>query len=209
MSETTQQTGDIPGTTGSGTTSQGSTAADTGATEQTTLPTPEEAAAAVAAAQKETEKWQALARKHEERAKTNAEAARELDKVKQSQMTETERAVSEARADERRTVLAEVGSRFVDAEFKVAAAGRTVNGKPIDLDAVLAGVNRTAFLGDDGEVDTAKVARFIDGIAPKQDDSQTTQQRQFAADLGQGKRNRADASTADQFAGAVEGFLRG
>ena len=53
-----------------------------------------------------------------------------------------------------------------------------------------------------------KVTRFIDGIAPPQDDSQTTQQRQFAADLGQGKRTSAKSSTADQFATAVEGFLR-
>lgn len=128
-------------TTTEHTTDTSSDQPDTGNTEQETTLTPDAAAAAVAAAQKEVEKWQALARKHEQRAKDNADAAKALDEVKRSQMSDQERAVAEAKAATRAEILAEVGSKFVAAEFKVAAAGRTVNGKPLDLDAILEGVN--------------------------------------------------------------------
>lgn len=129
----------------------------------------------------EVEKWKSLARKHEEKAKANADAAKELEKVRQQSMTETEKAVSEAFAKGRSEGLSEGGAKVARAEVRAAAAGR------LDADQVatlLDGLNLAAFLGDDGEVDQAKVAAFIDGIAPKPDPDKPA----AFPDLGQGVR---------------------
>lgn len=153
----------------------------------------------------EAEKWKALARKHEDRARENASAARELGELKRSQMNEQERAVQVARDEARVEVVREFGARLVDAKFEAGAAGRTVNGKPLDVVALLEGVNRAYYLTESGEVDADKVTRFLDGIAPKPDEQ--SQNPRFP-DLGQGRRTSSKTSTGDQFAAAVETFFR-
>ena len=51
-------------------------------------------------------------------------------------------------------------------EVRAAAAGRTINGQPVDLDALLEDVDLTKFLTESGDVDTAKVAaRLEEGAA--------------------------------------------
>lgn len=134
----------------------------------------------------EAKKWQGLARKHEDRAKSNAQASRDLDALKQSQMTDQEKAVSDAKAEARAATLREVGGRIVGAEFKAAAAGRIVNGKPLDVTNFVEGLNLSHYLTDTGEVDTDKVTTFLDGIAPKLDTSTGSGHR--FPDLGQGNR---------------------
>ena len=156
--------------------------------------------------QQEADKWKALSRRHEQRARENAEAAQELATVRQSQMTEQERAVHTARDEARAEALAEFGSRLVDAKFEAAAAGRTVNGRPLDVGALLEGVNRSYYLTSDGEVDADKVTRFVNNVAPVVDVDTAATRR--VPDLGQGRRTTSRGSTADQFAGALEGLLR-
>lgn len=126
----------------------------------------------------ELEKWKAQARKNEERAKANAAAAKELEQFKKAAMTEQERAIAEAREAARLEVLAEVGSRLVDAEVKAAAAGR-----PVDVDALLDGLDRRRFLTDDGQPDVDRIVEWVDRIAPKNDDQPRT-----PVDMGQGTR---------------------
>lgn len=128
----------------------------------------------------ELEKWKAQARKHEDRAKANAAAAKELEDVRKASMSETEKAVAEAKALTRAEVLAEVGSTLVDAEVRAALAGRTV-----DVDAVLDGLNRVRFLGDDGQPDRDEIVAWVDRIAPK---SETAVR---SLDMGQGARGQA------------------
>jgi len=154
----------------------------------------------------EAEKWKSLSRKNEQRARDNAGAAQELATVRQSQMTEQERAVHTARDEARAEALAEFGSRLVDAKFEAAAAGRTVNGRPLDVAALLEGVNRSYYLTSDGEVDADKVTRFVNNVAPVVDVDTAATRR--VPDLGQGRRTTSRGSTADQFAGVVEGLLR-
>lgn len=157
--------------------------------------------------QAEAEKWKTLSRKNEQRARENAGAAAELAQVRQAHMTEQERAVHDAREEGRAAALAEFGSRLVDARFEAAAAGRTVNGRPLDVAALLEGVNRSYYLTDTGEVDVDKVTRFVDNVAPAVEADAPQQQRRFP-DLGQGRRTTSQSSTADQFGAAVGELFR-
>lgn len=105
------------------------------------------------------------------------EQAAELEQFRQATMTEHERAIAEATARARAEVLTEVGSRLVDAEVKAATAGRSV-----DVDAILEGLDRSRFLGDDGQPDAGAIASWVDRIAP------LTAAPAPPPDLGQGAR---------------------
>lgn len=167
----------------------------TGATSDTGATTDTDAAGGDDAA--ELAKWKAQARKHEERAKANATAARELEALRASTMSEQEKAVAKARDEGKAEALKTVGAKLAAAELKAAAAGR------LDADQLAAAVehlNLESFLDTDGDVDAKKVAAFIDGIAPKPgDDDPTRRQR----DLGQGPRG-GTTKTADPLLQTVE-----
>lgn len=128
----------------------------------------------------ELDKWKAQARKHEERAKANAKAAQELEEFRKQSMTETERAIEQARIEGRQQTLAEVGSKVAAAEVRAAATGRM---SAEQIATLLDGLNLARFVGEDGEVDSAAVAQFVDGIAPPKDDTAPS-----PLDLGQGNR---------------------
>lgn len=136
----------------------------------------------------EAEKYKTLSRKHEERAKANTAAAKELAEFKRASMSEQERAVAEAREQARTETLREVGSRIVDAEIRVAFAGRDV-----DIDAVLEGLDRTKFLTETGAPDIDAIERWRDRIAPIREVVTTP----TFPDLGQGTRGDDTALNAD------------
>lgn len=123
----------------------------------------------------EVAKWKALARKHEDRAKANEAAKKELEKLQAASMTEQEKAIAEAKAAARTEALAEFGTSLVDAEFKAASAGRE-----LDLPALLENLDRTKFLGADGKPDAARIGEFVSKLAPAK--------RSTATDTGQGAR---------------------
>lgn len=112
---------------------------------------------------------------------------KELEEIKRSQMTDQEKAIAEARAEARAEALAEAGSNIAAAEFKAAAAGRLEDDQ---LTTLLDGLDLKAFLTD-GQVDTAKIASFMDGIAPPQGE------RRMTSDLGQGARTTSTALNGD------------
>lgn len=145
----------------------------------------------------EAKKWQALARKHEERAKANANAAKELEEVRKASMTEQEKAVEAAKVEARAQAFAEAATRLVDAEFKAAAAGRLSDEQRTSL---LENLDRKRFLTDDGEVDAEKVAAFVAGIAP-------AEQASTLPDLGQGVRPAALALNGDPLLQTVNSLL--
>lgn len=134
--------------------------------------------------QAEAQKWKEQSQKQEQRAKANAKAAKELEEFRTSSMSDQEKAVAEAEARGRTTALQEAGARLVDAEVRVAAAGRSA-----DVDALLEGLDRTKFLTDDGEPDSDAIKAWVDRIAPAK--TETAEQGQgplTAIDLGQGSR---------------------
>lgn len=144
----------------------------------------------------EAAKWKALARKHEDRAKVAGALQRELDGLKQSAMSDQEKAVVAAREDGLRAGRAELSGRLVGAEFRALAAGRTVNGEPLDVAGLLEDIDPARYVGEDGEVDADRVARFLDRVAPKpkQDDTDPRyrgfdgQLHTSAGGFGQGRR---------------------
>lgn len=158
-------------------------APDTETSTETTPETPEPAATDDAA---EVAKWKAQARKHEERAKANANAAKELERLKLESLDETGKAVEAAKAEGRAAALTEMGGKLVAAEFKVAAGGR------IDVDTLLEGLDRSKFLNEDGDPDTDAITAWVQAIAPAQTEPAATADG-FPAmpDLGQGSRQPA------------------
>lgn len=137
----------------------------------------------------EVAKWKALARKHEDRAKANEAAKKELEKLQAAQMTDQEKAIADAVAKARAEVMAEVGSSLVDAEFKAASAGFT-----LDVDALLENLDRRKFMGDDGKPDKARIGEFVTKLAPAK--------RSAATDTGQGARK--DGNGAAQITDLAE-----
>ncbi|GAA4684566.1 hypothetical protein [Streptomyces youssoufiensis] len=100
--------------------------------------------------------WKAHARKWEERAKANAKAQAELEKLRQAQMSDQEKAIEAAKAEGRTAAASEYGQRLAAAEFRaaVAAAG-------IDLGDAAEYIDVTRFVGEDGEVNVAAIKSAV------------------------------------------------
>lgn len=174
------------------TTDTGDTTADqTDSTQPDTGAAPEPADLAA-----EVEKWKALARKHEGKAKSNATAAQELEKLRLQSMTDQERAVEQARAEARAETLREMGASRVDDAVRVAVAGR-----PVDVDALLEGLDRSRFIDDDGQPDRDAIASWVDRVAPKPNDEPAAGQ---FLDLGQGARTGDLALNGDPLQRTLE-----
>lgn len=139
----------------------------------------------------EVEKWKALARKNEERAKANAAAAKELEELRKTMMSDQERAVEEAKAAGRAETLAEVSAELVAASITAAAAGRLA---PEQIEKLVANINPLNFLGEDGRVSAPLVAEFVDGIAPTNNEPASPP----PLDLGQGTRGAPPALNSSE-----------
>lgn len=135
--------------------------------------------------QAELDKWKSLARKHEDRAKANSAAAKELEQLKVSMLTEQEKAIEQARAEARQATISEFAGKLVDAKLQAH-----LNGKTLKADAVL-NFNKSVFLTDDGDVDESSMLAWIE--------SNTTPNNQTPAypELGQGVRNEPTALNSD------------
>lgn len=137
-------------------------------------------------------------RKHEDRARTNYAAVKELDRLKQTMMSDAERATAEARADERSKVTREFGIRLVEATLRTAAVGR-----PINVDALVEGADLARFVGDDGEPDAVAIASWLERVAPRPEPNGNGYAG--ALDLGQGTQGTNPAALND---GSLEAHLR-
>lgn len=136
--------------------------------------------------------WKHQARKHESTVKdlgkrygdydSLRERAGQYDALLRTTQTDQERAVADARktaAEEARAAAqAEFGGQLVAARLQTALAGRR---SAEEIDALIEGVDPARFLKDGGQVDTEKVATWVDRVAPKR-----------PTDLGQGSRGGAE-----------------
>lgn len=102
----------------------------------------------------------------------------ELEKLRQQTMTDTEKAIAQAKSEGKAEAMSLLGAAKVESAFAIAASGRI---EPDSLKVLLQGLNHSTFLLEDGTVDDASVSTFIDGIAPKPDPNRRV-------DLGQGAR---------------------
>jgi hypothetical protein len=154
----------------------------------------------------EAEKYKALMRKQEARAKTNAAAAKELAKLKREGMSADDKRVEEAVAAARAEERTKAGERVARSAFLAAAKGRLDNAKD-----VLDDINLRRYVDDDGDVDDDAIAELIDKLAPKKsgkDDDQEdaerdTRRRRRSGSSYQGARNGSGRSKTK--AGAADG----
>lgn len=170
MSDTTPDTGDTTSAT---------------ETEQTTEPNGDGQDMTVeqllADREAELAKWKAQARKHEERAKANAAAAKQLEEVKRQGLSDAEKAIAEARDQAKAEAAREFGGKLAVEAIRGAARDRVA-----DVDALIDGIDPTKFLGDDGEPDRDRIAEWVDKVAPK-----VEQEEKPFPDLAQGVRTNA------------------
>ncbi len=113
--------------------------------------------------------WKAQSRKHENTVRARSDyddlktKAKERDDLVAANATEQERAVAAAKAEGRSEAMRAAGPRLVEAHFMAAAAGRLDEDR---VRAILEPLNADHFLTDSGDVDTAKVTTYVNGIAP-------------------------------------------
>lgn len=103
----------------------------------------------------EVVKWKALARKHEDQAKRNAKAAKELEQLKRSQMDENEKAIAEAEERGRTAARLEVAEKLAAAEIKAE-----LKGVVDDPAAIVEDLNLRKYVTDDGEVDSDAIVQL-------------------------------------------------
>ncbi len=100
----------------------------------------------------EVEKWKTLARKHEERAATNATAAKRLAEIEAANQTEQEKAVAAARTEGVTDATSTWRPKYVAALIESRTAGKVV-----DPQLVAALVNLDALKWDGDEVDRTSI----------------------------------------------------
>jgi hypothetical protein len=122
----------------------------------------------------EVEKWKSLSRKNEQQAKANAQAAKELEEFKKSQLSDTEKLIESARAETAKQLKTEFATKLVDSELKAALNSRIMDG------AALLEFNKNSFITDEGDVDTEAIQSWVEAHSK----SATAP----APDLGQGSR---------------------
>jgi hypothetical protein len=102
------------------------------------------------------------------------QASNELETIRQSQLSEQERAVEQAKETTRLAVRMEYAEKLVEAELKSALKGRTLAG-----DSILE-FNKAAFIDGGGDIDTDAIATWVE--------AHTSQPDAPKPDLGQGAR---------------------
>ncbi|QBI53430.1 hypothetical protein [Streptomonospora litoralis] len=96
-------------------------------------------------------------RKWEDRAKQNAKAQAELDKLKRAQMSEQEKAVAQARDETETKVRQEMGEDLARAELKAAAAGKVAG-----IDDFIEDLKLTKFLDESGRPDSKAIKAAVE-----------------------------------------------
>lgn len=126
--------------------------------------------------QAEVDKWKSLSRKNEQQAKANLAAAKELEEIKQSQLTDTEKLIEQTKTETALSVRREFASKLVDAELK-----SQLSGKVLDAGALLS-FDKSSFIQDDGNIDSEAIQSWVEAHSNTMETP--------APDLGQGNRGK-------------------
>jgi arsenate reductase-like glutaredoxin family protein len=124
----------------------------------------------------EVDKWKSLSRKNEQQAKSNGQAVKELDEIRKSQLTDTEKLIEQTREETSQSVRKEFAVKLVDAEFKSLLGGRSLDGSSLlDFD-------KSSFIQADGNIDSEAIQSWVE--------AHSTKAEQTIPDLGQGARGQ-------------------
>ncbi|WP_050515044.1 hypothetical protein [Streptomyces rimosus] len=147
----------------------------------------------------EAEKYRALQKKWEARAKENATAAKERDELRKQSMSDQERAVEEASAKARTEERVRLAGKLARQGFLAAAAGRIPHAASVADD-----LNLAKYVGEDGEVDESGLAGLVDRLAPpapqKKADADTKQEQRAERGFDQGPRGSGGREKATSVA---------
>jgi hypothetical protein len=124
----------------------------------------------------EVDKWKSLSRKNEQQAKTNLAAAKELEEIRKSQLTDTEKLIEQTKTETAQSVRKEFATKLVDAELKAHLSGRVLDGG-----AVLS-FDKSTFITEDGDIDSEAIQSWVEAHSKETSTP--------APDLGQGARGK-------------------
>ena len=103
------------------------------------------------------------ARKWEQRAKENSAAAKAAEQARLDAMSESERAIEEARMAARSEAAAEFGKRLARTQFDSLAGRRNPN---FDTASALEFLDLGKFLDESGEPDVAAITAAVERLVP-------------------------------------------
>lgn len=115
----------------------------------------------VADLQRQVDEWKGHSRRHEARAKENADKAKKYDEQQAASASETEKAVKAAQDETAKQVRGQYHGRLAVAEVRALAGGRFTD--PGDAVAQLRD-QLGDFVDDDGDVDGGKVTKALDQL---------------------------------------------
>ena len=124
----------------------------------------------------EVDKWKSLSRKNEQQAKANMAASKELETIRQSQLSETERLIEQTKTETALSVRKEFATKLVDAELKSALQGKLMGAES------LLSFEKSSFVLDDGNIDSEAIQSWVEAHSKTTDIP--------APDLGQGSRGK-------------------
>lgn len=140
----------------------------------------------------EAEKWKGLARKHEDRAKANADAAAKFDEFRTSQMSEHELAIAAARDEASSTTARTFYSRMAAAEFRGQALAAGVPADVVTEDLEDRDLSKF-YDPDTGDIKADRIASAVKRLTPARPPAAVS-----PAALGQGGRGQASSPSVEQ-----------
>lgn len=121
---------------------------------------PDHTAVADMAPEQQVAYWKYQSRKHEDTAKANlAKANAEIEKLKQAQMTDSEKAIAEAKT----LGAQEARSEMAKANVNVFISARVADQEAADL--IRESINHAAFVSEDGSIDDKKLGAYLNKVA--------------------------------------------
>lgn len=187
--------GGAGGSSDSGDKGSGADSGDKGSAGSTDKGYPENTPVAEMTLEQQVAYYKTTSRKHEDRVKAiglTPEQVKELrdkatrhDALERELMSDKDKAVAEARDTAKAEARAELIPSLVSAEFRAAAGDRIEADR---MATILEPLDLSKFVTDSGVVDTAKVAAFVDGVAPATGDGHQQSSR-GPSSSGQGRRD--------------------
>lgn len=104
----------------------------------------------------EVEKWKYLSKKNEEKTKANDHAAKELDDIRRSQLSDTEKLIEKTREETSQEIRKEYAAKLVDSELKSLLTGRSLDG------ASLLDFDKATFILSDGNIDSEAIQSWVE-----------------------------------------------
>jgi len=106
--------------------------------------------------QAEVDKWKSLSRKNEQQAKANMTAAKELEEIRKSQLSDTEKLIEQTKEETALSVRKEFAGKLIDAELKAQLQNRVLEA------GALLSFDKTSFVDNEGNIDSEAIQSWVE-----------------------------------------------